>query len=103
MVGNPVPRGGEDAVSNALMSLLRENGNGHWDETDLKMRPDGSAVDLKGEELEDWNKEQERNDVVCSLISPYVDDADGQLANFISPIGKSTFHFRIQYEWESDD
>jgi hypothetical protein len=67
MIGNPVPRGGEDAVSNALMSLLRENGNGLWDETDLKMRPDGSAVDLKGEELEDWNKEQERNDVVCSL------------------------------------
>ena len=68
MIGNPVPRGGEDAVSNALMSLLRENGQ--WDETDLKMRPDGSAVDLKGEELEDWNKEQERNDVVC-IIPPY--------------------------------
>jgi len=65
MIGNPVPRGGEDAVSNALMSLLRENGQ--WDETDLKMRPDGSAVDLKGEELEDWNKEQERNDVVCPI------------------------------------
>jgi hypothetical protein len=26
-------------------------------------------------------------------ILPYVDDANGQLANFISPIGKSTFHF----------
>ena len=62
MIGNPVPRGGEDAVSNALMSLLRENGQ--WDETDLKMRADGSAVELKAEE-EDWNKEQERNDVVC--------------------------------------
>lgn len=91
MIGNPVPRGGEDAVSNALMSLLRENGNGHWDETDLKMRPDGSAVDLKG--VEDWNKEQERNDVVCPLLSKYVNDANGQLANFISPIGKSPFHF----------
>lgn len=56
MIGNPAPGGG-DAVSNALMSLLRE------DETDLKMRPDGSAVDLK-EDSDDWNKEQERNDVV---------------------------------------
>jgi len=65
MIGNPVPRGGEDAVSNALMSLLRENGQ--WDETDLKMRPDGSAVDLKGDDSDDWNKEQERNDVVYFL------------------------------------
>ena len=52
-------------MSNALMSLLRENGQ--WDETDLKMRPDGSAVDLKGDDSDDWNKEQERNDVVCFL------------------------------------
>ena len=65
MIGNPVPRGGEDAMSNALMSLLRENGQ--WDETDLKMRPDGSALDLKADDSDDWNKEQERNDVVCFL------------------------------------
>ena len=91
MIGNPVPRGGEDAVSNALMSLLRENGGAQWDETDLKMRPDGSAVDLKGEELEDWNREQERNDVVRPLLLLYVDVTDEQLANFISPIGKFSF------------
>ena len=49
MVGRATQRGGIDAVSNALISLLREGGQ--WDEMEDK-RP-GSSIFRKGEMEDD--------------------------------------------------
>jgi hypothetical protein len=64
MIGNQVPRGGEDAASNALMSLLREGGQ--WDGTDVE-RAKGSAINLKADESDEWDKEADRNEAVSRL------------------------------------
>lgn len=50
MVGNPAVRGGIDAVSNALISLLREGGQ--WDETDDKRN--GNSVHMRKEDEDDF-------------------------------------------------
>lgn len=86
MIGNPGNRGGEDAASNALMSLLREGAP--WGEEGDEKRAKGSNLDLKGNESDEWHKEPDRNDVVCLPLSSYVLKLTYQLANFISPIGK---------------
>jgi hypothetical protein len=71
MIGHQANRGGEDAVSNALMSLLREGAP--WDEGDEK-RAKGSNLDLKGNnDSDEWNKEPEnRNDVVRLALFQFV-------------------------------
>jgi hypothetical protein len=85
MIGHQANRGGEDAVSNALMSLLREGAP--WDEGDEK-RAKGSNVDLKGNnDSDEWNKEPENRNDVVRLPLFLLGEADiCQLANFISPI-----------------
>jgi hypothetical protein len=80
MVGNQPARGGDDAASNALMSLLREGGQ--WDDTDDK-RIRGSELDLKGEDEDEWSKGAERNSVVCPL--PPVETLYLQYLMFSSP------------------
>lgn len=65
LVGRPQVAGGEDAVSNALMSLLREGG--HWDEVDDKRtRTTASAMPKKEavEDDDDFDRETQRNSAV---------------------------------------
>jgi hypothetical protein len=66
MVGNQVARGGDDAASNALMSLLREGGQ--WDDADDKRIKGSQVDDLKGEDEDEWAKRPERNSVVSLII-----------------------------------
>jgi hypothetical protein len=66
MVGRPQVPGGEDAVSNALMSLLREGG--HWDEGDDK-RTGTTAGAMPKKEISDddeFDRETQRNSAVSS-------------------------------------
>lgn len=83
MVANHNPRGGPDAVSNALMSLLREGGQ--WDEVDDKRTGTGSALPKHDTEDEDWVPEVDRNSAVSSsfarlyLSLRLISDPDRQL------------------------
>lgn len=69
MVGG-ANRGGDDAVSNALMSLLREGGQ--WDEGDDKRTGTASAAPLKKESDDDeFTLETQRNSaVILPAFSP---------------------------------
>lgn len=71
MVGGP-NRGGDDAVSNALMSLLREGGQ--WDDIDDKRTGTGgsSAVNLNRKESDDeeFGMEIQRNSAVSDEFHP---------------------------------
>lgn len=85
MVGGP-NRGGDDAVSNALMSLLREGGQ--WDEIDDKRTGTGgtsgtggsSALNLRKDgEDEEFGMETQRNSAVgpstfCSVVYTEADN-----------------------------
>lgn len=75
MVGG-ANRGGDDAVSNALMSLLREGGQ--WDEVDDKRTGTGgtdgsSALNLNKKDADDeeFGMEPQRNSAVSLSINPH--------------------------------
>lgn len=74
MVGG-ANRGGDDAVSNALMSLLREGGQ--WDEVDDKRTGTGgadgsSALNFNRKEADDeeFGMEPQRSSAVSVPITP---------------------------------